>query len=276
VEFAELGSGAPILYFHGTGAAGDLVFRLEHQLVAAGFRLIVPNRPGYGRTPLEGNESVAGCGDLAAELLTTLGIPRSAVMGSSGGGLFAAAFASRHSERTSCLVLECAQIHRWDDPHWVPVASRWTLPFLRRAWLRGWLLRSYRWQMRLQTPQKFLAFQAGARFPAVQNDTGALELCRETLESMRRCLRNCAGFENDFVLFLNESGLGPGSVVRPTLVIHDPADPMAPVAHADWACECVPSAERCCVEAGGHIIWFGRDAGVMHDRRASFLRTYCT
>ena len=161
VELAESGSGPAVLYFHGTGAAGDLVFRVEQKLVDAGFRLIVPNRPGYGRTLLEGNESVGACVDLAAELLTTLGTARVAVMGSSGGGLFAGAFASRHPERTACLVLECGQSHRWDDPKWVPVASRWTLPLLRRPWLRRALLRAYRWQMRFQTPEKFLAMEAG-------------------------------------------------------------------------------------------------------------------
>jgi len=45
VEYAEAGSGAPVLYFHGTGAAAELVFRAEQNLVEAGFRLIGGGRP---------------------------------------------------------------------------------------------------------------------------------------------------------------------------------------------------------------------------------------
>ena len=52
VEYFDAGAGPPILYFHGTGVTGDVMLTVESPLVDAGFRLIVPNRPGYGRTPL--------------------------------------------------------------------------------------------------------------------------------------------------------------------------------------------------------------------------------
>lgn len=272
VEFAEAGAGPPILYFHGTGAANDLVFLVERPLVRDGFRLIVPNRPGYGQTPLTGNESAVDCADLAAEILTSLGIERAAIMGSSGGGAFAAAFAARHPARAACLVLECAQIHRWDDRRWLAAASQWTFPLLKRPITRRWLLRIYRWQFRFQTPTGFLKFESGPRFDEVRHDAEALDLCRLTLKSMRRCLPHSAGFDNDFAVFLEEDGLQPGAVACPTLVIHDPLDPVAPVAHAEWVAQCVPQAQRCDIQAAGHLVWAGRDALAMHDRRVKFLR----
>ena len=48
LEYFVAGEGLPILYFHGTGAGGDLLFSTEWSLVENGFRVIVPNRPGYG------------------------------------------------------------------------------------------------------------------------------------------------------------------------------------------------------------------------------------
>jgi pimeloyl-ACP methyl ester carboxylesterase len=208
---------------------------------------------------------------LAAALLTELGIERAAVMGSSGGGIFAAAFARYHPARVSCLILECAQVHCWDHGRWIARANRWTLP-LRRPLLRRWLLKSYLWQFRFQTPRKFLKFEAGMRYADVKDDSEALEISRLSVLSMQRCLPASPGFDNDFVVFLGNDELLPGSVVSPTLVIHDPLDPMAPIAHADWVCECIPSAERFEVESAGHLVWVGRDAMKMHERRLVFLQ----
>ena len=47
VEYADVGQGRPILYFHGTGAGNDAAVIMERSLLDDGFRLIVPNRPGY-------------------------------------------------------------------------------------------------------------------------------------------------------------------------------------------------------------------------------------
>jgi hypothetical protein len=44
VEYCDVGSGIPILYFHGTGAGNDAAILLEQELIDAGCRLIVPNR----------------------------------------------------------------------------------------------------------------------------------------------------------------------------------------------------------------------------------------
>jgi pimeloyl-ACP methyl ester carboxylesterase len=84
VEFTDAGAGDPVLYFHGTGMTGDAMVSVESRLIDDGFRLILPNRPGYGQTPLAPHESVADCGNVAAALLDSLGIAKVSVMRSSG------------------------------------------------------------------------------------------------------------------------------------------------------------------------------------------------
>jgi pimeloyl-ACP methyl ester carboxylesterase len=274
VEFAESGSGMPVLYFHGSGAANDLVFAVEHDLLAAGFRLIVPNRPGYEGTPLSCGTSSADCADLAVQLLDHLGIEAAAIMGCSGGGLFAARFAERHPRRTLCLVLGCAQTHRWDAPVWLPEHSRWTYPFTIRPFCRKLLLTAYRWQLKFATPARLLRLEAGRRMEEAQSDAAAIEFSRITLNAMKRCQRCPAGFHNDFEILVGEELLQPGSVKCPTLVIHDALDPMAPVEHRDWTIACVSHAELCDIHAFGHLIWFGPGAQAMYRRRAEFLRRY--
>jgi pimeloyl-ACP methyl ester carboxylesterase len=276
LEYAEAGNGNPILYFHGSGAANDLVFSIERDFLTDGFRLIAPNRPGYGATPLSCGRSSSDCADLAAQLLAHLGVEAVAVMGCSGGGLFAARFAERYPRTTLCLVLGCAQTHRWDSAAWLPMHSRWTYPFMVRPLYRKLLLTAYRWRLKFAKPAGLLRLEAGRRIPEAQSDRAAIELSRIILDSMKRCQRRPAGFYNDVDILLGEELLRPGTVKCPTLVIHDPLDPLAPAEHRDWTMACVPHAERCDVHAFGHLIWIGPGAEAMHHQRAEFLSRHFT
>lgn len=274
VEYREAGSGAPLLYFHGTGVAGDTMVTVESALVDDGFRLIVPDRPGYGRTPLAPHHSAADCGGVATALLDSLGLSRVAVMGSSGGAAFAASFAINHPDRAQSLVFLCPQLHRWDHKRWLPASSRWTLPLLKRSLLRRILLWLYRRQLpRMSVPQ-FLKTQAGDRFRDVESNPVAEALCKTTLDAMRRGTRY-AGFENDFVIFTEEEIIGPDSSLEtPTLIIYDVKDPMAPPDHVDWFVSRFPRCERVSIHAGGHLIWIGPEADLMHQTRVQFLRRH--
>ena len=274
VEYSEDGTGDPILYFHGAGVTGDVMVTVESPLVDDGFRLIVPNRPGYGKTPLPPHDSAAGCARVAAALLDSLGIAHVGVMGSSGGAALAASFAVHYPARAKSLVLLCPQLHRWDDKRWLPRTSRWTLPLLRRPLLRTVLLKLYRVQLRRMTAAQFLKAEAGGRYPDVAGEPASQALCETALAAMREGVK-CAGFENDFAVFTGEDVLGPGgSIQTPTLVIHDAEDPMAPADHVDWFVSKCQNCERLSVHAAGHLIWVGPDVDVMHQTRVRFLKEH--
>ena len=128
LEYADVGRGLPILYFHGTGAGSDAAVTMERALIDDGFRLIVPNRPGYYGTPLSSGRSTNECADLAAALLDELQIGRVVVVGTSGGGMTAPTFAARHPGKSAALLLQCAVTHCFDSSRWMP-------PHLRRLFL---------------------------------------------------------------------------------------------------------------------------------------------
>jgi pimeloyl-ACP methyl ester carboxylesterase len=274
VEYTDAGCGDPILYFHGTGVTGDVMASVESPLIEEGFRLIAPNRPGYGRTPLLPHRSAADCAGVAAGLLDALGIVGVNVMGSSGGAAFAASFVTRYPLRTTSLVLLCPQVHRWDRQRWLPATSRWTLPLLRRPLLRKLLLKLYRVLLWRMTATQFLKTEAGDRYPDIAGDPTSHALAETSLAAMAQSA-GCPGFENDFVVFTSEDILGPGGPVQaPTLVIHDETDPMAPVDHVAWFAANCSRCETVSVHAAGHLIWVGPGAAVMHTARVRFLREH--
>ncbi|MCH7724912.1 MAG: alpha/beta hydrolase, partial [Planctomycetes bacterium] len=253
VEYSESGAGEPILYFHGTGITGDIMIPIESPLVDDGFRLVVPNRPGYGQTPLASHTTATDCANVAAALLDVLGIDRVSVMGSSGGGAFALSFAATHPSRTKSLSLLCPQLHRWNHKDWLPATSKWTLPFLKHRILCKLLIKAYRFQLPRMSVKQFLKTEAGERFSDVANNPAAQKMCELTLAAMGQGVR-FPGFENDLLVFTNEDIIEEDlSFHVPTMLIHDVCDPLAPVNHVDWFVSLVPECVRVTVHAAGHL-----------------------
>ena len=119
VEYAERGTGLPILNSHGVlGCHADGVDGWWTNLLGEGYRVIAPARFGYFGSTLPPNATPADQADAYALLLDHLGIDRAAVIGYSAGSAsgwslpcatptewlgsswHAPAWAARH--RTSC------------------------------------------------------------------------------------------------------------------------------------------------------------------------------
>jgi pimeloyl-ACP methyl ester carboxylesterase len=95
LAYSEYGSprGLPIIHCHGTPSsrvAGDLILDAA-VAIELGLRIIVPDRPGMGRSDFQpGRRIVDWPGDVL-ELAAALGLDTFAVLGSSGGAPYAAA-----------------------------------------------------------------------------------------------------------------------------------------------------------------------------------------
>ena len=103
------GKGAPIVLLHGfpfdhhvwrelSGAMGERV------------RLITPDLAGFGESPpLDGQATMDAYADAVAEWMREEGLNRFALAGHSMGGYIALAFARRHTEMLSALILVCTR-----------------------------------------------------------------------------------------------------------------------------------------------------------------------
>ncbi len=208
IEYAEGGSGRTVLLLHGaTSCCREAV--LNPPLVNAGFRLVVPSRPGYGRTPLSVGRTAADAAEAMAGLLAALGIARTIVVAVSSAGPTAVQLAARHPDLVSGLVLQSAVLG--------PASSPWGRPSSVERFFTG--SHALRWSLLR------LAVRLAPRLVAVRmlaatstRDTSDIRarLRRSDLEAVRRffaCGAYAAGALADWDHELPDADLAavPGS-----------------------------------------------------------------
>jgi len=166
----ERGDGSPVLLLHGNGAmAEDFVVSGLVDRLAAGHRVILPDRPGFGHSPRpRGLWTARSQARLMAAAMDRLGVERAVVVGHSWGVLPALELALEHPNRVSALVLVSGYYHptlRLD----VPLMSLAAVPLLggllRHTVLPplGWLLR--RRILRLLFAPADVTARCAAHFP---------------------------------------------------------------------------------------------------------------
>jgi pimeloyl-ACP methyl ester carboxylesterase len=95
LAFVEYGaqSGQPIIYCHGVPSSrveGNLIVN-NAMATALGLRVIVPDRPGVGRSQQQTNRRIMDWPNDVRDLADALGLATFGVLGSSGGAAYAAA-----------------------------------------------------------------------------------------------------------------------------------------------------------------------------------------
>ncbi|HPF70001.1 MAG TPA: alpha/beta hydrolase [Candidatus Krumholzibacteria bacterium] len=94
-----------LLFVHGLGESGLCFEHLLDSPALGGRRLLVPDLPGYGRTPRDGRtRSLADSADELAAWLDLCGVRRAAVLGHSMGGVIAVLLAERHPDLVSLVI----------------------------------------------------------------------------------------------------------------------------------------------------------------------------
>src|SRR5262245_40697984 len=293
VTFVRAGpANAPlILYFHGWGDDYHMVMPLESGLAEAGFRILLPHRPGYVGSALSGTrayESVSwegpvGTAHLTAQLLDRLygtGKWNVAVVSMSGGTPAALAFASRYAAQTRALVLQAGVTHAFSDAKYVPEALRgeYTTAFESFGWT-GDQVSQIIFALLVKLRDSFMSDEevvhalTGERLADAKQDaafTAVIE--RAQLDDPGNRDGEWSDVRQTF--FSTSPYCDWDSIRAPTLIIHDGKDPFVPVLHAQEAKARLPQATLRTFSLAGHIIWLGRQARLMHETRVAFLKRH--
>jgi pimeloyl-ACP methyl ester carboxylesterase len=97
--------GRPLLALHGTPGSRFMFAMADRTAAELGFRLIAPDRWGYGGSDAHPRPSLAGWAHDIRELADGIGLSRLSVVGISGGGPFAVAVAALLADRVDSLAL---------------------------------------------------------------------------------------------------------------------------------------------------------------------------
>jgi len=266
IEYTLQGSGPVVLVCHGTSSNCFSMSGVE-PLVAAGFSVLIPSRPGYGRTPLEAGRSASQAAEALVALLDALQIQTCSVVAISGGGSTGIALAAGYPQRVQRLVLAAALSRPEQRPNEPTYKSQKAFygPMHSLNWgLLGLMSRL--------SPRN-MARQTLAIFSTHDADDGMSRLSSGDIEMICRFSRGRSsrqGALNDATHTVGADVLA--AIRQPTLVIHSREDNSVPFSHAEWSLKNIPQAEL--YEAGftGHFFWIGPDAPRISQRMAEFLR----
>jgi pimeloyl-ACP methyl ester carboxylesterase len=238
VEYAELGSGDPVLVVH--GIFDNCVGAILSVRDLSGQRLIAPSRFGYLGSNLPLNATPARQADAFVALLDALGIERIDVIGVSAGATSALQLALRHPERVKHLAVLVGNLP--GSPTAVVQPSSAKL-FNRQLPL---------WVLRTLAPSTMARLVAGLPkdFAMSRGDT---RLVIEFIDSLFPISRDGVDFDA-FVSNADVNDYTLEAVTVPTLIIHTKDDQMASHEASQRAAGRIPGARFVSLESGGHLM----------------------
>jgi pimeloyl-ACP methyl ester carboxylesterase len=255
-----------VLVFHGGHMRAGLALG-EEVFAAAGYTVLVPSRPGYGRTPLSTGMLVEQYTDVVRALCAHLGIARiAALVGISGGGPTAATMAARHGDLVERLILVSAV-------GWLPYPDRWTrlgahIMFTGVTERATWA--GVRTLGRV-APNACLRMMLGSLStrPASEVIAALRDVDRAMLLALFARMRSGRGFLND----LRPTPDVTARIDQPTLVIATRTDRGVPFTHAQSLAGSIRHAELVESRAPSHFVWLGPDWPVIAKRIRALLHT---
>ena len=259
LAWAEMGdpAGYPVFAFHGTPGSHRQILLDPAAALAAGVRVIAPDRPGCGASTWQRQRTFEGWAHDVAELADHLGIERFAVFGISGGGPHAAACARFLPDRVSAaaLVSGVGSLAEPGSEAGMMPANRLFARLARNAPAANNVLFGLIFQFGRRAPERVLPLLVNS-MPAV--DAGLLSRpeVRSSFLSMLADASPTAGraAAQDFRLFARDWGFRLEDITVPVQVWQGDVDVNVPVAHAERQAAAIPDAVLHIAPGEGHLM----------------------
>lgn len=258
IEYAERGSGSPVLVVHGAGGGFDQGLLIGEGFVAASHRTVAPSRFGYLGTPLVEDNSAAAQADAFVCLLDALGLERVVVLGVSAGAPSSLELAIRHPERVSALVLLVPAAYLpgaggagATPPPGLDLLFDSALRFDFPWWLGNRIARSWFIRTVLATPPELVAAAAPADVAAVSS----------MLEAVLPVTRRRLGLLNDARVTTGMRRFELERIRAPTLIVSAADDLYGTYERARYTAGEIAGAWFVGYPTGGHLL-VGRRAEI--------------
>jgi len=222
-----------ILFIHGLGASGESWQLQEMYFIKKGFRVLVPDMRGFGKSEFFGHHlPIKRMAEDMAELLDYLTIQKTIVVGISMGGVIALSLTLNHPEKVERLVLTntFAALRPKDISSWAY--------FLQRMIL-----------VHFVGIEKQAEVVASRIFPDPGQSWLRDELKRQILlanpSAYRAVMRSLGLFDVRHRL---------GSIIQPTLIITGEKDSTVPAEIQKYLVDHIPGSRQVIIAEGGHAV----------------------
>jgi pimeloyl-ACP methyl ester carboxylesterase len=248
IEYAERGTGLPLLAIHGAGGGYDQGLANAAELVGDGFRVIAPSRFGYLGTPIPADSSPSAQADAHAALLTALEIDKAIVVGISAGALSALELTLRHPARVNALILMVPAIYAPTSPVAIEGSRGSKLVF----WLVNVGADFAWWAISRVAPSILVRFVGVPSEIVVSAPQAEQARVMRIVKSIQPLSQRFRGINLDSIPDLNRPALEKIGVR--SLVVSARDDLFNTLPAAEFAAANIPEAQLIVFATGGHLL----------------------
>ena len=252
IEYCSVGKGVPILFVHGGHSNCNETLCLKGFDLER-FQLIIPSRPGYGKTPLNNNNTPKQAADLFVELLNHLSLNNIVVYGISAGGLTAIELASNYPNRVRKLILASSISKEWLDKQGktYKIAKKLFNPKIE----------NFIWGA-IRLFSSIFPNMIAKSFYSQFSKNPVHKLKKEDVQELISTMKHYnskKGFLNDIDQCINDEIIA--KIKCPTLIIHSRNDNSVSLEHPEYANKMIEKSRIEILEnEWGHLFWIGTDS----------------
>jgi pimeloyl-ACP methyl ester carboxylesterase/DNA-binding CsgD family transcriptional regulator len=252
--------GAPLLFFHSAlGSRLELAFNGHEKAVQRGFRIIAPDRPGFGESCARDDHSFCHWADDVKQLADHLELDKFCIAGYAIGGLFALACAQAMPDRVSQLSLIGSGVtlqSKADFEHTTPL-YRMNLKLARDLPAVHRMLVSITRKSVLQNPERFFNLLA-SRLGQADADTFANPVFRKQYyAAITECARQGPdAHAHEVQMLMQPWGFDPRDTKTPCHLWHGKQDVHVPFITGQRLAQQLPFVSEHYLDDEGHFLFY--------------------
>jgi len=264
IEYRMVRQGPAVLVLNGGHTNCTSPLGHEQFFLNQGYQLLIPSRPGYGKTPSSTGKTAEAFADALVSFLDLLHLDQVIVVGISAAGPTALQLAGRHPKRVSKVILQNA-VTGGRFPRGLTRVMTYLLfnPVVERGtWAAFRTFGRVAPQAALKSMMRSLSSldpdQVIAAMSPEQQQAALVLLLAS---------RSGSGFLHD----IHHRCGDLSRITAPTLIIASKYDGSIDPSHALYAAEHIPHAELFVSEAQSHLLWFSSYNDEIEEKMRAFL-----
>jgi pimeloyl-ACP methyl ester carboxylesterase len=266
IEYTWNGSGPSILTMHGQSQDCNAVYEYN-AFIEAGFSVLTPSRPGYGKTPASVGDSAEKAAEAMVGLLDYLKIEKTNIVAVSGGGPTAIFLAANHPERVRKLVLVSALSKPWQDNARYEAVKKF---YSDKSYPIMWsMLRIFGTVFPNMTAKTTLSL-----FSTHEAGDFMKHISKSEIKTLLRLYNSKAYTAGPLIDLKSQPQIAVlNKIIAPTLVAHSKEDKSVDFESAEYSVKNIKSAELFVSPTWSHFPWFGPHSEEEMDKVIAFLKS---